>query len=316
MAPAELIAKHRGKYKAGWDRLREARYRRQIDMGLIDAEWPLSPRDPASPAWESLTDDAKDRFDHLMAVYAAMVEAIDTSIGRLVKGLEARGALDNTLILFLSDNGANAETGPDGRFNGDPPGGPNSNLYLGMNWATLGSTPFRRFKHFTHEGGIAVPLIAHWPRGIPASRRNALVRRAGTPHRRDADDPRGDRRGLPARVPRPGHPADGGRQPAPGACGPRARPDAAAVLGARRQSRGAIGQVEARLDVSEGVGALRHDRGSCRAQRSRRQPSRSRQDARRGMGRVGRASQRGFRGTGHARLPWGDDAPPAKPAAR
>src|SRR6185503_6310735 len=66
--------------------------------------------------------------------------------------------------------------GPDGRFDGSPPGGPNSNLYLGMNWATLGSTPFRRFKHFTHEGGIAAPLIAHWPRGIPARRRNALVR--------------------------------------------------------------------------------------------------------------------------------------------
>ena len=82
-------------------------------MGLIDRRWPLSPRDPASPAWESLTDDAKDRFDHLMAVYAAMIEAIDTSIGRLVKGLEARGALDNTLILFMSDNGANAETGPE-----------------------------------------------------------------------------------------------------------------------------------------------------------------------------------------------------------
>jgi arylsulfatase A-like enzyme len=176
MAPAAVIAKHRGRYKAGWDALRKARYRRQIAMGLIDRRWPLSPRDPASPPWASLTDDAKDRFDHLMAVYAAMIEAIDTSVGRLVKELEARGALDNTLILFLSDNGANAETGPDGRFNGDPPGGPNSNLYLGMNWATLGSTPFRRFKHFTHEGGIAVPLIAHWPRGIPARRRHPLVR--------------------------------------------------------------------------------------------------------------------------------------------
>ena len=84
-----------------------------------------------------------------------------------MKGLEARGALDNTLILFMSDNGANAESGPDGRFDGDPPGGPNSNLYLGMNWATLGSTPFRRFKHFTHEGGIAAPLIVHWPGASP-----------------------------------------------------------------------------------------------------------------------------------------------------
>jgi arylsulfatase len=144
-------------------------------MGLIDATWPLSVREADSPAWDSLSDEAKDRFDHLMAVYAAMVEALDTSVGTLVKGLEARGALDNTMIVFLSDNGANAESGPDGRFNGDPPGGPNSNLYLGMNWAALGSTPFRRFKHFTHEGGIAAPLIVHWPRGIPASRRNALV---------------------------------------------------------------------------------------------------------------------------------------------
>ena len=293
MAPADVIARHRGRYKAGWDRLREARYRRQIAMGLIDGRWPLSPRDPASPAWESLSDDAKDRFDHLMAVYAAMVEAIDTSIGRLVKELEARGALDNTLILFMSDNGANAETGPDGRFNGDPPGGPDSNLYLGMNWATLGSTPFRRFKHFTHEGGIAVPLIAHWPRGIPARRRNALVREpahlvdvmptilevAGAAYPREF-------RGQAIQ-------RDGGRQPAPGVCGPRVRPGATAVLGARRQSRGAIGQVEAGLGVSEGVGALRHDRGSRRTQRSRRQPSRSRQDARHGLGRVGRASQRG-----------------------
>ena len=176
MAPQELVAKHRGKYKAGWDRLREERRRRQVRMGLIDAGWPLSPREPDSPAWDTLPDAAKDRFDHQMAVYAAMVEAIDTSIGTLVKGLEARQMLDNTLILFMSDNGANAETGPDGRYNGDPPGGPNSNLYLGMNWAALGSTPFRRFKHFTFEGGIATPLVVHWPRGIPANRRNAIER--------------------------------------------------------------------------------------------------------------------------------------------
>jgi arylsulfatase len=174
MAPANLIAKHRGKYAAGWDRLREARYARQTRMGLIDPRWPLSARDAASPAWDALSGEARERFDHQMAVYAAMVEAIDVSIGTLVEGLAARAALDNTMIVFLSDNGANAESGPDGRFNGDPPGGPNSNLYLGMNWATLSSTPFRRFKHFTHEGGIAAPLIVHWPRGIPESRRNTL----------------------------------------------------------------------------------------------------------------------------------------------
>ena len=179
MAPQNLIAKHRGKYRAGWDSLREARYRRQIKMGVIDVRWPLSPREAESPAWDSLSDEAKDRFDHLMAVYAAMIEAIDTSVGMLVNGLRARGVLEHTLFLYLSDNGGNAESGPDGRFNGDPPGGPNSNLYLGMNWAALTTTPFRRFKHFTHEGGIASPLIAYWPQGIPRRHRNTLVHQPG-----------------------------------------------------------------------------------------------------------------------------------------
>jgi arylsulfatase A-like enzyme len=166
MAPPELIAKYRGKYRAGWDRLRAERYRKQIEMGVIDARWPLSPREAESPAWDSLPEAARDRFDHLMAVYAAMIEAIDASVGTLVEGLRARGALDDTLIMFLSDNGGNAESDPDGRVEGDPPGGPNSNLFLGMNWAGLTTTPFRRFKHFTHEGGIATPFVAHWPRGI------------------------------------------------------------------------------------------------------------------------------------------------------
>ena len=177
MAPPELIAKYRGRYKAGWDRLRNARYRRQIEMGMIQARWPLSPREPDSPAWDSLSPETQDRFDQLMAVYAAMIEAIDTSVGTLVEGLRARGALDDTLILFLSDNGGNAESGPDGRVEGSAPGGPDSNLYLGMNWAALTTTPFRRFKHFTHEGGIATPLIAHWPQGI--RRRNALEHQPG-----------------------------------------------------------------------------------------------------------------------------------------
>jgi arylsulfatase len=179
MAPQELIAKYRGKYIDGWDKLREERYRRQIKMGLIDPKWPLSPRPAETPAWGSLSADERERFDHLMAVYAAMIEAIDTSVGTLVKGLQARGAFDNTLILFMSDNGGNAETGPNGRFNGEPPGGPNSNLYLGMNWAALNNTPFRRFKHFTHEGGISTPLIAHWPQGIPRNRHNKLEHQPG-----------------------------------------------------------------------------------------------------------------------------------------
>ena len=173
-APADVIARHRGRYRAGWDRLREERHRRQIELGLVDPIWPLAPRPADVPAWDSLSDADRDRFDSIMAVYAAMIECIDTSVGRLVAGLRDRGVLDNTLILFLSDNGGNAESGPRGLAEGDPIGGPHSRVFLGMGWATLANTPFRRYKHFTHEGGIATPLIAHWPAGIAADRRGGI----------------------------------------------------------------------------------------------------------------------------------------------
>jgi arylsulfatase A-like enzyme len=111
----------------------------------------------------------------MMGVYAAMIERIDLAMGTLVDGLERRGVLDNTLILFLSDNGGNAEGGPPGITRGEGPiGGPQSYVLLGMDWATLTNIPFRRFKHFTHEGGISTPLIAHWPAGMPAERGGAL----------------------------------------------------------------------------------------------------------------------------------------------
>ena len=175
MAPPEDIARFRGKYKAGWDQLRRERHARQKEMGLLKPEWALSERPPDSPAWESLTEEQKDRFDHLMALYAAIISRIDKSIGDLVAGLEKRGVLDNTLILFMSDNGGNAESGPDGRIVGGPVGAVSSFIHLGMNWATLNNTPFRRYKHFTHEGGVATPLIAHWPQGIPASQRGRFI---------------------------------------------------------------------------------------------------------------------------------------------
>ena len=166
MAPQEDIMRYKGKYMKGWDALREERYRRQIEMGLIDPKWPLSERPPDSPAWESLPQAEKERYDHMMAVYAAMIDKIDKSVGKLVQGLKTRGAFDNTLLLFLSDNGGNAESGPPGRSVGQPLGGPDSDVFIGMNWATLNNTPFRRYKHFTHEGGISAPLVAHWPAGI------------------------------------------------------------------------------------------------------------------------------------------------------
>lgn len=167
-APVEDIAKFRGKYKMGWDQLREQRHRRQIEMGIVKKSWPLSPRPAEVSAWDKLTPEERDRFDHIMAVYAAVVERMDRSIGRLVAALKDRGVFDNTLILFLSDNGGSAETGPKGKLDGDPPGSATSAVFCGQSWATLENTPFRRYKISNHEGGIATPLIAHWPAGIKA----------------------------------------------------------------------------------------------------------------------------------------------------
>jgi arylsulfatase len=167
-APPEDIARFRGKYKVGWDKLRQQRHARQIEMGIVDRAWPLSPRPPEVQAWESLTAQEQDRFDHIMAIYAAVVSHMDASVGRLVAALKDRGELDNTLILFLSDNGGNAESGPNGKLNGDPPGSAQSDVFCGQSWATLENTPLRRYKHYNHEGGIATPLIVHWPARINA----------------------------------------------------------------------------------------------------------------------------------------------------
>jgi arylsulfatase A-like enzyme len=178
-APAEDIARWRGKYKAGWDALRQARYERQLKLGLIDPAWPLSPRLEAVPAWSTLTPEQQDRYDHIMAIYAAVVEHMDKAVGVLVEGLRQRGELDNTLILFMSDNGGNAESGVPGRLEGSNPGDAQSTVFVGQCWATLNNTPFVRYKHFTDEGGIATPLIAHWPKGISPERNGKLESQPG-----------------------------------------------------------------------------------------------------------------------------------------
>lgn len=179
MAPPEEIAKYRGKYKQNWEKLREARHQRQIEMGIVDEAWPLSEIPDQVPNWDELSDEEKDRFDHIMAIYAAMLDRVDQNVGKLVEGLKERGELDNTIIFFMSDNGGNAESGPRGIYEGENPGGPNSRVFLGQSWATLNNTPFRRYKHFTHEGGISTPLIVSWPDGIPAERDGKLVKEPG-----------------------------------------------------------------------------------------------------------------------------------------
>jgi arylsulfatase len=176
-APADVIDHYRGKYLQSWDKLRTERYAQQVRSGLIDSGWPLVPRPPESPAWESYSAEDQQRYDEMMATYAAMIECIDRSVGTLLAGLKQRGVLDNTLVVFLSDNGGNAEGGPRGITKGTGPiGGPDSYVLLGMNWATLNNTPFRRYKHFTHEGGISTSFIAHWPQGIATDRRGKMER--------------------------------------------------------------------------------------------------------------------------------------------
>ncbi len=166
-APPEEIAKFRhGIYTRGWDGLRRARYERQLQMGIIDKTWGLSDRDEGVKPWDSLPPKQKDIYDATVATYAAVIEHLDTQIGVLIAGLRQRGLLDNTVIFFLSDNGANAE-GVDGRAYANMDGG-HAPVQLGRSWANLGNTPFRGFKHYEYEGGTSSPFIVHWPNGITA----------------------------------------------------------------------------------------------------------------------------------------------------
>ncbi len=189
-AREEDIARYRGKYDAGWDVLRSQRLQRLRAEGLVDGATALSPRDPTQPAWSEATHKAWQA--RRMEVYAAQVDRLDQGIGRIVAALRKAGRLDNTMFIFLSDNGASAEPLPpdgdaaafrqrrpdltrlatrDGRTVGignDPsvtPGGEDSFASYGPAWANLSNAPFRRYKRWTHEGGIATPFIVHWPAG-------------------------------------------------------------------------------------------------------------------------------------------------------
>jgi arylsulfatase len=114
-----------------------------------------------------------------MAIDAAMIDRLDRSVGNLLEGLKQRGVLDDTVVMLMCDNGGNAESGPRGRLEGDDPGGPKSTVFLGQSWATVANTPFWRYKHFTHEGGISTPLIVRWPTGIDAARNGRLEHQSG-----------------------------------------------------------------------------------------------------------------------------------------
>lgn len=162
------VAKYRGQYKAGWEELRKTRYNRQVELGLIDPQWKLSKPLPKIPDWDSLDAEKQDEMGLKMAVYAAMIDRIDQNIGRLVASLKMQKRFDNTLILFLSDNGACAEGGMLGRgeFHDVEKRNLETSCSYGEAWANASSTPFRLYKHFAHEGGTASPFFMHWPSTI------------------------------------------------------------------------------------------------------------------------------------------------------
>lgn len=203
-AKSEDIEKYHGKFDYGWDSLRQRKYERMIDMGLLIPTVLLSKKENI-PDWDDC--ELKEWYSSLMEVYAAMVDCMDQGIGRIVKKLEDKGIIDNTLIFYLQDNGGCAEEFgfrgeiqpshkdvgvddlvPMGEYelqtnmvprytrDGQPvlvgkglkPGGAETYLGYGKPWANASNTPFRLFKHWVHEGGISTPLIVHWPEGITA----------------------------------------------------------------------------------------------------------------------------------------------------
>ncbi len=195
------IAKYEGRYSEGWDALRKERHQRMIDMDLVSADWPLTPRDSNAAIWEDLSGEEKAWFEKRREVYAAMVDNMDQGIGHIVETLKSTGQWENTLIFFLADNGGCAEENgtaknsqaepkeklepmsPDElqtnmvpvktrdgwkvrRGRGVMPGPADTFIAYGLEWANTSNTPFREYKHWVHEGGISTPLIIHWPDGL------------------------------------------------------------------------------------------------------------------------------------------------------
>lgn len=194
-APKEKIDKYISVYEKGWDEIRKERYQRMLKQGIIPKDFELSPRghvpmvpnrnkrspyyDKQIPAWNELGEDRRKDLTRRMATYAAMVEILDRNVGRVVKNLEENGELNDTLLVFLSDNGACSEWDPYG-FDNNPY--PSNRLYFGKlladmgqkgsfhsygtGWANACNTPFRLYKHYNHEGGISAPMIIHWPKAM------------------------------------------------------------------------------------------------------------------------------------------------------
>lgn len=185
-APREYLDKYRGRYDEGWDVVRQRWFERQIELGVIDPDTTLAPRNPGVRPWDDLSDNEQRLAARLQEAFAAFLDHTDDQIGRFVDGLRAMGELDNTILVLLSDNGASQEGGATGTMHEikhlqgirespdeaveriDDIGGPHSHTNYPWGWAQCGNSPFRWYKTLTHEGGVHVPLVVHWPDGLGA----------------------------------------------------------------------------------------------------------------------------------------------------
>jgi arylsulfatase len=182
------IARYQGRYDAGWDVIRQQRFERQQALGVMPRHARLPPHNPGVRAWDTLSAEEKRIIPKYMEIFAAMVDSADQGIGRVVAALEQMGALDNTLIIVTSDNGGNSLGAQGGavnsferRFGKDNDtailerilaekkfGGEETYIAYPTGWAQVSNTPFRQYKRYTMNGGLRVPFVAHWPRGIDA----------------------------------------------------------------------------------------------------------------------------------------------------
>ena len=193
-APPEYLAKYRGRFDEGWDVVRERWHRRQLELGVIPEGTQLAPRNPGVDPWNDLPENQRRLAARLQEAFAAFLDHTDHQIGRLVEGLRAMGELDDTMLVVLADNGASQEGGPFGVMHEmkffnfiletpdeaiariDDIGGPHSHTNYPWGWAQCGNTPFKWYKQNTHEGGVHVPMILHWPARIADEQRGTKRR--------------------------------------------------------------------------------------------------------------------------------------------
>jgi arylsulfatase A-like enzyme len=182
--PKEWADKYKGKFDGGWDAYREMTFTRQKELGIIPKNAELSRHDPDVPDWNGLSEGERKLYARMMEVFAGFLSHTDYHYGRLFDFLKSIGEWDNTIVMFISDNGASAEGGPTGSvnenkfFNNVPDsleenlqkinelGGPQTFNHYAWGWTFAGNTPFRRWKRETYRGGVSDPFIVHWPKGI------------------------------------------------------------------------------------------------------------------------------------------------------